>query len=493
MVAQPQNPSLPDVRYTKEQFEFAMEVMRKQLDEHRKNDPVNTAGTAPSLHGLNPSGTLGLFGYPGTNPRMFSTIVRAAGSFSRALEARGNIFLRERVELLTGVTAETGTNPENFCGTAARPGVLKVCMQDYEFGKMLASTDTVELPEQGAYFSRADIDRTIEPINDPSLFVPDVVTRATNPNSQSWNQMYKLGVSLERQWEKVIIQGNKSAAATGAGSLPYWIKQFEGLDRLIKTGYVDFVSGVACPAVDSRVINFNANLTGSSATFGTLVDTILDVHNGMAVQLVDMGYSFEDLAGAFVVHPRMWRPLTRMWPCNYNTVGCIVVNNDGERINIDAGEQRRMQDEMYAGRYLMVDGMRIPVLFSWAVPITNVGADLYTGSMYFVPFRLGGQIVTWIEYFDMGNAQQVEFESLGGTAPLSRPINGGLYRIGQKAEPFCIEYKLASKARLRFDAPFAAYRIDNITFQDRSRLRSPYIGESYHANGGQTSRGTFSY
>lgn len=479
--------------YSKEQFEHAMDVVVKQVAERFKNDPVSTSQTGPNLHGLNPSGTLGAFGYPGTNPQMFSTIVRASGSFSRALQARASIYLRERVEILTGVTAETGTNPDNSCGPAMRAGVLKVCAQDFEFGKMLASTDTVELPEQGAYYTRADIDRTIEPINDPSLFVPDPVRSATNPNSQAWNQMYKLGVSLERQWEKVIVQGNKNAATNGAGSLPYFIKQFEGLDRLIKTGYTDAISGVACAAVDSRVIAFNSNLTGSSATFGTLVDAILDAYTGNMVALGDMGYSFEDMAGAFIIHPRMWRPLTRMWPCAYNTVGCNVVDASGQRVVIDANSQRTMQDDMYNGRYLMIDGMRVPVLFSWAVPITNVGADLYTGPLYFIPFRLGNRLATWIEYFDMSNAQQEEFATLGGTAPLSRPINSGLYRIGQKAEPFCIEYKLVAKARLRFDAPFAAFRVDGITFQDRARLNSPFIGESFHENGGQSSRGTFSY
>lgn len=478
--------------FTKQQFEYAMDVLRKEMSEFRKNDPVNTSQTAPELHGLNPSGTLGLFGYPGVNPQMFATIVRANGSFARSLQVRTSPFLRERVEILTGVTAETGTNPANSCGTAVRAGNLKVCAQDFEFGKMLASTDTVELPEVGAYYTRADIDRQITPTGDLGPFAPDVVSQATNPNSQTWNQLYKLSISLGRQWEKALVQGNKNAAATGTGSLPYWIRQFDGIDRLIRSGYTDAVSGVACAAADSRVVAFNANINGSNATLGTIVDAISDSFTGNMMALEDMGFGAESIAGYFLIHPRMWRPLTRIWPCAYQTSGCEIVNNNGQRVNVSAETQRNMQDDMYRGKYLLIDGVRIPVLMSWGVPITNVGNDQWTGSMYYVPQSINGELVTYVEAFDMGNSQQQEFANIVGPA-LSRPINGGLYRIGQKAEPFCVEYKLVAKPRLMFRGSFAAIRIDGITFFDRTRANSPFVGESYHDNGGQSSRGSFSY
>lgn len=488
--------------YTPQEFERFKELQAsnefKEFEAFMrfKNDPGATATpNANVLHGLNPSGTLGLFGSPGVDPRMYATIVRANGSFSAALPFRPSLFLQERREIVTGINAPTGSNPTGFCAPGMQPGDMKICRQDYEFGNILADTQTVDVINTGAYWNRADQDRDIIPpqlLNAP--FMPDVIANA-NVNSQSYKQFLQLGTNLSRSSEIVLIQGNKLAPNTGAGSQAFYISQYEGLDRLVKTGYVDVPSQVACPAVDSRVQNFGAiNVTGTAAQ-GTIVDYVSDMITGIEMDVFGdpqgggMGYDEGSSAFAILMHPRAWRPVTRQWPCAYNTVGCnVLVGSGATRLNIDAATEREFQDEMYNGKYLMVDGRRIPVLFSWGVPIATVAPDTYNTTFYIVPMRLNGEAVTFMEYFNVDNPMQNEFIGLAGV-PESRAINGGLYRIGRQAQPFCVLYKVAGKLRLRFDAPFAAGRIDNIQVTDRSRLRSPMVGESYYANGGQTTRG----
>ncbi len=483
---------------TKDEFErYQLIKKSKEYDEFEqfirfKNDPGATAtANANVLHGLNPSGTLGLFGSPGVDPRMYATIVRANGSFSAALPVLSSQYLQERREIITGINAATGTNPTNFCGAGMTPGDMKICRQDYEFGNLLADTQTVDLINTGAYWNRADQNRDIIPpqvTNAP--FMPDVLVGA-DVNSITYKQFLQLGTNLSRASESVLIQGNKLAPANGAGSFPFYISQPEGIDRLIKTGYVDVPSGVACSAVDSRVRNFGSvNITGTAAD-GTIVDYSTDMLTGLQMDLGDngMGYSIDSSSWAILINPRMWRPLTRQWPCAYQTTGCNIVGaaDNGKRVNIDAETQRQMQDDMYNGKYLMIDGFRIPVLFSWGVPLAVVAPDTYNSLMYIVPMRLNGAAVTFIEHFDVGNAYQNEFAGLVGTTD-TRVINGGMFRLGRQDQPFCIVYKVAGKWRLRFDAPFAAGRIDNIQFQDRTRMRSPMVGESYYADGGQTVR-----
>lgn len=460
-----------------------------------KNDPGATATpNANVLHGLNPSGTLGLFGSPGVDPRMFATIVRANGSFTAALPFIGSVFLQERREIMTGINAPTGTNPTGFCGVGMTPGDMKICRQDYEFGNVLADTQTVDLINTGAYWNRADQNRDIIPpqlMNAP--FMPDVIQGA-NVNSQAYKQFLQLGTNLSRSSEIVLIQGNKSAPANGAGSQPFYISQPEGLDRLVKTGYVDVPSQVACPAVDSRVVNFGAINVNSVAAQGTIVDYVTDMISGIEMDVFGdplgggMGYDEGSSAFAIVMHPRAWRPLTRQWPCAYQTTGCnVLVNNNGQRINVSAETQREQQDAMFNGKYLMVDGARIPVLFSWGVPLATVAADTYNTTFYIVPMRLNGEAVTFVEYFDTGNAFQEQMAGLTGVSN-TRVINGGMYRVGKQEQPLCILYKVAGKWRFRFDAPFAAGRIDNIQVTDRTRMRSPFTDGSYYANGGQTVR-----
>lgn len=488
--------------YTPQEFERFQELKKsKDFQEFEeflrfKNDPGATAtANANVLHGLNPSGTLGLFGSPGVDPRMYATIVRANGSFSSALPFRGSVYLQERREIVTGINAPTGTNPTGFCAPGMQPGDMKICRQDYEFGNVLADTQTVDVINTGAYWNRADQNRDIIPpqmLNAP--FMPDVIANA-NVNSQSYKQFLQLGTNLSRSSEIVLIQGNKTAPANGAGSQPFYINQPEGLDRLIKTGYVDVSTQVACAAVDSRVQNFGAiNVTGTAAQ-GTIVDYVQDMLTGIEMDVFGdpigggMGYDEGSSAFAIVMHPRAWRPITRQWPCAYNTVGCnVLVGTGATRLNINAETEREFQDEMFNGKYLMVDGRRIPVLFSWGVPLATVAPDTYNTTLYIVPIRLNGEAVTFIEYFNVDNEFQNQFINLAGI-PESRPINGGMYRIGRQAQPFCVQYKIGGKWRLRLDAPFAAGRIDNIQVTDRTRMRSPFTDGSYYANGGSTTRG----
>lgn len=484
--------------FTPDEYERFQEFKKsKELNEFMafKNDPGTTAtANANVLHGQNPSGTLGLFGSPGVDPRMFATIVRANGSFSAALAFRPSVFLQERREIVTGVNAPTGTNPTGFCAPGMQPGDMKICRQDYEFGNLLADTQVVSVVDTGAYWNRADQDRDIIP---PQLFnapfMPDVIANA-NVNSQSYKQFLQLGTNLSRSSEKVLITGNKLAPNTGAGSQDFYISQPEGLDRLVKTGYVDVPSQIACPAVDSRVQNFGSiNVTGTAAQ-GTIVDYVTDMIDGIEMDVFGdpqgggMGYDEGSSSFVILMHPRAWRPITRQWPCAYQTTGCnVLVNNNGQRLNINAETQRQEQDAMYNGKYLMVDGQRIPVLFSWGVPLAVVAPDTYNTTFYIIPMRLNGESVTFVEYFNVDNEFQNQFINLAGV-PESRPINNGMYRIGRQAQPLCVQYKVAGKWRLRFDAPFAAGRIDNIQITDRSRLRSPFVGESYYSNGGNTVR-----
>lgn len=461
----------------------------RALQDIYRNDPSAASQNAFNLHGLNPNGSLGLYGAPGVEPTMFSTIVRANGSFSRALPVHRSEFLQIRREIVTGVTDGDGTNPSNYCGDAATPGSLKVCHHDFEFGKIKAATKVVEGPEVGARFTRADQDRNMVPDNmDFGPWAPDILAQARNRNSITWKMLFELAIDIDRLHEKVLIQGNSGASNVGAGSFRYFIEQPEGLDRLIKTGYVDVKTQTACPAVDSRVVAFSANLTGTDANGLTLVDSVTDAFGGNEMSLGDMGYGPELMSGAFVMHPRMWRPITRVWPCAYQTMGCdTLVNNNGERLNISADRQRQMQDEMFTGKYLLIDGVRIPVLFSWGIPITNVGNDQWNGSLYYVPLVLNGTPVTYIEHFNMGNEEQNEFYNLTGQNDDTRVINNGLYRM-ERRQKGCLEYDFSSKWRLMFEAPFGAIRWDNITFYDRTRLNSPFVGESYHENGGVTSQ-----
>ena len=468
---------------TKENLEWM-----KELAAIFKNDPAaTTTPSATVLHGLNPSGTLGLFGAPGVDPRMYATIVRANGTFTSALPFLSTPYLTERVDIVTGINAATGTNPANFCGDPKVPGSMKVCRHDYEIGKLLAGTEPVNGIEVGMYYNRADVNRDIiPPQGENSPWVPEVVT-LSDPNSQAYKEFLQLGTVLSRAGETVLIQGLSTAPATGAGSQDFWFKQFDGLDRLIRSGYRDVPTQQLCAAVDSDVRTFNANINTTDANGDSIVDVMTDMYTGRQLDASNMGYELTRSAWAFLIHPRMWRPLTRQWPCNYVTMGCNVVNNNGERVNVNAEVQRAMQDEMFTGKFVWIDGERVPVLFSWGINAPAIANEVYNSSIYLVNFRLNGYATTYFEYADVGNTYQEEFFGLVGNSD-TRVVNGGMYRLGRQDQPFCIRYLIAGMGRLRLDAPFVSGRIDSVWFSDRTRQRAPIPGASFYVNGGVTTR-----
>lgn len=488
-------PNSPDIFINKDEYERFKEYQtNKEYQEFQnylrlKNDPASSTPNANVLHGLNPSGTLGLFGAPGVDPQMYSTVVQAGGSFEAALPMRPSEFLQVRREIMTGINAETGTNPTGFCGNPMKAGDMKVCQQDYVFGDIYASTQTVDLPNTGFYYNRSDTDRDIMPaLGRMSPFAP-MLGNIGNTNSQTYKQMVQLATNITRSTSKAGIQGNRTNPHTGTGSLPFFTHQFDGLDRQVRTGYTDAVSGAACSAADSRVYDFSATeITAEDSSLGSIVDAFSDIYVGSTLDLEGMGYSLNFMSHAIVLNPRAWRPLTRVWSCAYQTAGCTVTNGNGERLNVSAAEQKRLGDEMYNGRFLWIDGMRVPVLFSWGVPLNVVGNNHYNSTAYLVPLMIDGSPTLFWEYGNMGNPQQTEFAGLTGGN--TRVINNGLYRVGRRDNPMCIEYVFAAKVRLLLTAPFAAARLDNFNFSDNTRIRSPYPAESFYANGGQTVRNT---
>lgn len=460
----------------------------KELVQMFKNDPSSNNPVAQNLHGVNPTGGLGLFGAPGVDPNMFATVVRANGSFSQALDMRSNIFIQHIREIFTGVNADIGTNPANTCDTPVMPGNGKVCQQIYVYGRAYFGFQPRELAEVGQYYNTADMNRTVTPnLLAGNQFYPQIP--GASPNSALWYDLVRSLTNFSRNMETALIQANRSNGATGAGSISMFMTQFDGLDRQIRTGYTDALTGVACPAADSVVRSFAGNdITATNATWGNIVQALSDLYMNITISVSQMGYDTNSSAWAFVMNPDVFWALTRQWPCAYYTTGCQVLLDDtstNARYNLDGETTRRMQDEMYAGRYLMINGMRIPVLFSWGVANTPEAANQFATSIFLVPLVLNGIPTTYLEYFPMDNEQQEEYANAYGVNDQTRTLNNGFWRMIRLFNG-CIEYRFTSKFRLMLTAPFAAGRLDNITFINTVQSRTPFPGRSFYADGGRS-------
>jgi len=466
----------------KEYSEAELKVLLKAgaLSVGRKNDPASTslAGT-PALQGPLQSGTgFGLFTRPGTRPERFSALTRPY-SLAQVLPLMPSEYSDELLEVMTGVTASTGTNADDFCGNPPGVGIAKVARQVFRWGDYYVKTNLNAVPLIGQLRNRADVaGQILNAAAGDNPFIPDVLRRMTDTRDQLAYELWLVGVSLERSVERVLIVGTRSD--TGANREHGFIREFDGLSRFIKTGYTDTDTGVLAPALDSAVVTWNASIT---ATVGgrNFVTAVADTWFGLQQRAQQMGMPRPDYV--LVMRADLFRAAVEQFACTYQLTRCnFSGNTDGNRQ--DVGETRRLYDSMMQGQFLMVEGEQIPVVFSDGMVRQTVAANTYKGDMFFVPVSWQGRALTYMQYFNLGNAYAQEYANYLGND--TQVMNNGLYRVGVRSTGLCKEYHFASRMRLIAETPHLMGRIDGIQYTFQAPIRDALPGDSFYADGGIT-------
>lgn len=455
-----------------------------------KNDPASTTVTGQPLQGVSAANAAqyGLFSAPGVRPERFSALNRPL-SMARLLIEQGAFtkseYFNELLEIMTGQTAESGTNATDFCGNPPEPGVLKVMGMNFRFGKLYAKTRLNSVPQIGFLRSRADVPGQIlnaGPTANP--LIPDIMYQLTDTRSILQGELFKLGVAIERQLELVLIQGNNTLSSTNAHW--GWIQEFTGLDSLIKTGYTDTVTSQAAPAADSIVETFANIVSGTQASSGrNIVQMHSDIYYALKQRAARVGMDATEFV--IVMRAEYFRALTDVYACSYAISRCTNGVVGSPQI-IDQTTINNLRLEMLNGQYLLIEGVQVPVVFSDGMLFSQTAATQWTTSEYFVPVSWAGRPLIRIEYFPMDNPYAAEYGSWIG-ADKYRILNNGLYRVGYRSTGQCDEFHFTAQMRLILETPFLAARIDSIQFNYLAQTRSAYSGETAQfANGGVTYR-----
>ena len=207
-------------------------------------ESYKVAGTTPNaVLGHGPGGP---FSTPGISQQWINAMVLPQLGLISKLPVRPSVELNPLHAILTGVTAEEGTNPEVACGPCKTPGNLKRCLTSNPFGRLCLSTKTMDLSgDIGAIVNRGefrDFNLAGDPFNalGPNV-TPTVAGAAGNPlNSEVAKQMFEFKVGWARQFSKLLYAGNPANNGT-------IYKEPRGLDILINTGYQDAEMGTLCP------------------------------------------------------------------------------------------------------------------------------------------------------------------------------------------------------------------------------------------------------
>lgn len=452
-----------------------------------KNNPTSLTPTVTPLYGPTADGSgYGPLSLPGVRPEMFSTIQRPA-SMARRMGIRMSLNANEKIGILTSASDATGTNPADFCGDAARPGVLRRCVQNYVFGKWAMRTNLENVAEAGEFADYADMMVSPEVLNQaPSLspFMPSTMAQIDlkDRNGQRLaTELYNIGIALERGLEKVLVRGNRTLAntATERG----FIREFDGLERQVITGRVDMDSGDACAAADSTVIAWNATLdaTVGGRNFVQMITDLVYSKQLLAEQVGMAGTVFE-----FRMSTKIFRAIAEMWPCSYLTHRCATIGTAGAPISMSAAELRAMTLDMFNNRYLLVDGVRYPVILTDGIRSTRASGSIWTDdNLFFVPVMFEGRWLQNIDFKKMDNADAMSFANFAGSNNI-RSINNGMFLVSSSFQKFCVEHHFAAKLRFIQEAPFLAAVVNTIQYAYQAEFRDPYPGTTAHFGGGVT-------
>lgn len=461
-----------------------MEVFAEVLGAQQKHDlPAGFTTTTNFMHG-----PIGIFSQLGADRNVFSTRVKPRGLLS-VLRANGTVYTDPIVYYLTGFTDESGSEPSTPCTECVKAGQIKACRRTSAFGLICRETDELDLSAVGQQVNRGemmDLRLVNDPmLNDAALWVPGSVPKGVQDvlNREVMARWLTLGVAFENKLSRLIFEGNP-ANNVGTGYMEY-----SGLELLVTTGHTDAISSDSCPSLDSDVKDMNYLTVENDAA--TIFAYMQMVYRFVKHNADTMG--FLPVEWVWVIKDSLFRKLADFWPCVYATFGCNATANDLSN-NVQALEMRRMSDDLYNNRYLIIDGERIPVVIDDAIPVEkngDAGSTLPAGSfasdIYLLPLTVrGGMPVTFMEYFDYSATNGVMRAVADGRLGNEFWTDGGRWLWTFSRTRFCASWTAKIQPRLRLLTPHLAGRLQNIRWTPLQSFREPYPDQPYFVDGGIT-------
>ena len=425
----------------KEYNETELAVLSKAgvLQIGQKNDPASTTLTATPLHGPfhGNANQFGIFSDGTVRPGRFSALARPDQLIGN-LSLTKSDYTNEILEVMTGQRRNYADVPVEILNMGPRP----------------------------------------------NNFFPDVMYRLDDTRSEFRHQLFKVGVSLERQTEQVLIQGT---AGTANNAYIGWFTQFGGLSGQVATGKTDSVTSIVCPALDSTVVSWNTNIDGTIADGSSrdIVEVTSDMVRGKWVTADRLGFGRSSITWAFLMRYETFASLVDAWACNYATYKCAGVQYSENNRDAFAVNQLRLQ--MMNGQYLLVDGIQVPVIFTEGIPQETLGNNYYKADIFFGALNWSGMPLARLEYFPMDNGYVSEYFNAFGIKTVDS-LNNGLFLVGHRDTGLCLEWHFQARMRLVLETAFLWGRIDDVWYRFYDPIRNALPGASNYYDGGLTHR-----
>lgn len=464
-----------------------MGISPGQKDYGYKHDASGTPTVPGYAHGPG-----GLLTYPGVDPAVYSTIIGTLPGILGELPTRGSVFMNPLYEVITGVYAGTGSEKTEVCDDPIAGGIMKAGMVTAPFGRYERRTREIELNRIGQFNDRADpMDLRLQnraPMPD-AWGVPGGGDGGNPLLNEIDKALYERSIEFHRLLSRQVWNGDPTNNHGDA------YREFAGLGLLVNTGYVDAQNNTRLYTMDSDVKNFNYHRVDQSGP--ELINNISYLARYTRSKASRQG--LDPVRWVFVMREELFWELTAVWACSYMAFRCNnTIAGTGEvNYNLDSGDIIAMRDAMRTGRYLLVDGIRYDVILDDGIleysNVTNghVTPGCFSSDIYLIPLSVnGGQSVTFLEYFDFGNAS---FQSAIGTGLLSDVRGSGPWMEWSARKNQCFWFAAKIEPRIVLRTPWLAGRLTNVQYCPLQHTAEPFPSDPYYANGGTTSRSGPSY
>ena len=428
-----------------------------------------------------PYGPGGIFGLCGSDQQVISAMMTPTGLDQR-LPVKASVYVQELYPYFTGIRADGDDEPETGCENCPG-GKMKSCYQTSTIGRICRESQTLEINDLFVRTNRGQFDDLVfqgRLLGESNFQAVSDQTSIIQTATES--QMATVGVLHQRVLSQMLWQGNP-ANNVGTGYM-----EFPGLDMLIGTGKVDAKTGIACPALDSDVKNFNYNDVAGIAV--DLVNYLSWIEFFCRNNATKMGLM--PVEWVWAMRPELWQELSAMWPCRYLTDRCgTAAGANPMVINDDANV--RMRDAMREGMFLWVNGRRYGVVVDDGIfennstNNANLAMGEFASDIYYVPISyLGGRPATYWEHLDYREAAPDSAFTRGKATWWWSDDGRWMWVLEQVSYCYILRAKVEPRVVLR--TPHLAGRLQNVKYSPLQHLRDVDEASSYHVDGGQYAR-----
>jgi len=279
-------------------------------------------------------------------------------------------------------------------------------------------------------------------------------------NDLDW-QAIMAGMVLQNEVDRLAVVGNRAVAG-----------EFDGLENLVNTGYVDVHTAQPCTPIDSLVVDW-----GSAAMSAALITQVIALVRRIRQRAArNGGIRSEDMV---ISMPAFLRDcFMDQWVC----FGfCDETGDSTSRWETRDREEKYRGGGLYGDGYITVDGVDVSLLVNDWIPWTSVAPTLCS-DIYILTRRIGNLPIMYLQWQNMNEGAAALTKQAGYSHYTTS--DGGRFMHWIRSDELCVQVCLALKPSLFLSAPWAQARVDNVCCETVGDL-DPELPQScnYYAGG----------